>query len=313
MHHVFLEPMDASRPEPVLFLITPGNTFRAISKDLESQGILRYWWSIDVISRFRRVDKQIKAGEYALSRAMKPNEVLDALVSGKLYERKVTVKEGASVWEIGKLVEQAGLLTAQEFNAAIVDTGLLAQAGIPAEARSFEGYLFPETYSFSRGVTARQIIWTMLKQGEEKWNPSFTAQAESVNLTRHEILTLASIIEKESGPNLDEQPLISAVFHTRLREGMKLQADPTVIYGVPNFDGNLTREHLETDTPYNTYVRFGLPPGPIANPGLSAIKAALFPAQTPVRYFVSNGQGTHVFSETLEEHNRAVREFQQRR
>ncbi len=313
MDKVFFSAADPYNTEAVLFQIAPGSSFKQICSDLQKQGLVNYSWSLDIISRLKKVDKQIHAGEYELQRSMKPTEILAHLVSGKIFERKVTVKEGVSVWDIGKLLEEAGLIPETEFNAAIVDLALLRQAGIPEDSKSFEGYLFPDTYSFSRPVDAKRVIWTMLKQGIDKWSDEFTARTDELKMTRHEILTLASIIEKESGSKLDEQPLISAVFHNRLKQGMKLQADPTVIYGIANFNGNLTRIDLETPTPYNTYTNFGLPPGPIANPGFSAIKAALYPGESAALYFVSNNQGGHIFSNTLEEHNKAVNEYQVKR
>jgi UPF0755 protein len=313
MERMFFSPVDPGNTKSVLFQIAPGSSFKQICNDLEKEGLVKYAWSLDIISRLKKVDKQIHAGEYELNKAMRPTDILTHLVSGKIYERRITVKEGVSVWEIGKLLEDVGLITKKEFNAAIVDVELLRQAGIPEESKSFEGYLFPDTYAFSRPIDAKRIIWTMLKQGTDKWPDEFTTRAEELKMTRHEILTLASIIEKESGSKIEEQPLISAVFHNRLKQGMKLQADPTVIYGIPNFNGNLTRQNLETPTPYNTYTNFGLPPGPIANAGFSAIKAALYPANSEAVYFVSNNKGEHVFSNTLEEHNKAVATFQQKK
>lgn len=310
MKKTFFSPADPSDPSPVLFEIAPGSTFKQICKDLEKAGLVKHAWSLDIISRLKKVDKQIHAGEYELNKAMSPTEILQSLVSGKIFERKVTVKEGASIWEIGQLLETAGLISKTDFNAAIVDPALLRQAGIPEESRSFEGYLFPDTYSFSRPIDAKRIIWTMLKEGIDRWTDDFTLKADELKMTRHEILTLASIIEKESGTKVEEQHLISAVFHNRLKIGMKLQADPTVIYGIPNFNGNLTRQDLETPTPYNTYTNFGLPPGPISNPGITAIKAALYPSESKALYFVGDKQGGHIFSETLEQHNKAVAEFQ---
>ncbi|MCO6429423.1 MAG: endolytic transglycosylase MltG [Deltaproteobacteria bacterium] len=310
MRHFFFSPVDPTDNKTVLFQIPPKTTFQSICRDLEAQGLVRYSWSLDIISRLKRVDKKIRAGEYALNKAMSPTEVLQTLVDGKVFERKVTVREGASIWDIGPIIEQAGLLSKDEFNAALVNPQLIREAGIPEESGSFEGYLFPETYSFSRPVDPKYIIWRMLEEGQKKWPDDFTLRADDLKMTRHEILTLASIIEKESGTDVGEQAMISAVFHNRLKEGMKLQADPTVIYGIPNFNGNLTKIDLETPTPYNTYTNFGLPPGPICNPGATAIRAALYPAETTAKYFVGNGQGGHVFSDTLDEHNRAVRQYQ---
>lgn len=309
---VFFSAVDPNNKKEVLFPIAPGSTFKQICKELEAQGLVRHAWSLDIISRFKRVDKQIKAGEYALNASMRPTEILQTLASGKIFERKVTVKEGVSVWEIGELVEKAGLLPKSDFNVALVNPDYLGQVGIPSAAGSFEGYLFPETYSFSRPIDAKHIILTMVKQGLDNWSAEFTQRADELKFTRHEILTLASIIEKESGENIDEQPLVSAVFHNRLKQGMKLQADPTVAYGVPDFSGVITQKDLDNPTPYNTYTNFGLPPGPIANPGFTAIKAALYPADSPALYFVSNGQGGHVFTNSNEEHNAAKKEVQNR-
>jgi UPF0755 protein len=174
---------------------------------------------------------------------------------------------------------------------------------------SLEGYLFPDTYQFPRNTSAKKIVVAMNDQLQKRWLPEWDDRLKQLSMTKHQALTLASIIEKESG-GVAEQPVISSVFHNRLKKGMKLQADPTVIYGIPNFNGNITKEDLQTPTPYNTYVITGLPPGPIANPGVSAIKAALYPVTTNYLYFVANGQGGHIFSETLDDHNELVNAYQ---
>jgi UPF0755 protein len=219
------------------------------------------------------------------------------------------VKEGASIWEIGQLLQQVGILPRAEFEAILTDPAALKDAGI--EGASFEGYLFPETYQFPRNTRPQKIVSTMVEQLDKIWKPEWNARLTELGMTKHQILTLASIIEKETG-SADEQPLISSVFHNRLKKKMKLQADPTVIYGIPNFNGNLTKEDLGTPTPYNTYVIEGLPPGPIANPGKKAIEAALYPANTEYLYFVADGQGKHIFSENLENHNQAVNDYQKK-
>ena len=307
MKGAFLDPADATASSPVLVEIEPGKNFRQICKDLHTKGLLRYWWSLDALARIQGNDTTINAGEYELSAAMPPRDILQKLSKGEIYLRKITVREGMSIWEIGKLVEDAGLLSEADFNRALVEEELLAMANLPAT--SFEGYLFPETYHFSKPVTAKRIIWAMMEESDKHWPQEFTERADQLKLSRHEVLTLASIIEKESG-NVTEQPIISSVFHNRLQQGMRLQSDPTVIYGIPHFNGNITKADLEEPTPYNTYVIFGLPPGPIANPGETAIRAALNPAETQYLYFVADGRGNHVFSTTLKDHNEAVRKFQ---
>jgi len=169
--------------------------------------------------------------------------------------------------------------------------------------------LFPETYLFTPGIDETRLFTMMVKQLQQKLSPELLKKAKKLNLDQHQLLTLASIIERETG-DAEEMPLISSVFHNRLRKGIQLQTDPTVIYGIKDFDGNLTRKHLQTPTPYNTYIIRGLPPGPIASPGLSALQAAAVPAETKYLYFVSRGDGSHEFSATLKEHNQAVRKYQ---
>lgn len=310
MRSAFLEAADPQNQEVILVEVEPDKNFRQICRLLEEKGVIKHWWSVEILARLRKSDRSINAGEYELSPSMDPRAILAKLASGEVYKRKVVVKEGISVWDIGTIVEQAGLMSQTDFDNAIADPKLLAEAGISAP--SFEGYLFPETYYFSRPLNARAIIWRMLEEGEKHWPAEYSARADELQLSRHEILTLASIIEKESG-YFDEQPLISSVFHNRLSQGMKLQSDPTVIYGIPNFNGNLTKEDLQTPTPYNTYMNFGLPPGPIGNPGASAIKAALFPRESTYLFFVADGTGKHVFSTTLQEHNEAVNLYQRSR
>jgi UPF0755 protein len=313
---LILQSMILSAREPgsnqnVLVEVPQGSTMKDICKLLEGKKVVKHGWALCLIARLKKADNKINAGEYELSPGMPPRDILAKLVAADIFKRALTVKEGASIREIGGLLEKAGIISKDEFDQSAVDHELLEIAGITGS--SFEGYLFPETYYFSRPATARGIIFAMLEQGENEkhWPKFFTEQTEKLGMTRHEILTLASIIEKESG-KVSEQPMISAVFHNRLKVGMRLQSDPTVIYGIADFNGNLTREDLQTPTPYNTYVNYGLPPGPICNPGFSAIKAALFPEIAPHLYFVADGQGGHTFSKTLEEHNQAVAAYLKR-
>lgn len=299
--------VNSSDTQERLIEVAPEKTLSEICRGLSQQGLVRSCTGFKLLARILGIDTDIKAGEYMLNASMTPKAILQKLTRGEVFERRVTVKEGESIWAIGKLVEQAGLMPQADFEVALVDKSLLGRAGINGE--SFEGYLFPDTYQFSKPIKPVTIIWRMLEEGENRWTPQYTERAEQLKMSRNDVLTLASIIQKESG-NVDEQPKVSSVFHNRLAQGMRLQSDPTVIYGVPNFDGNLTRAHLETVTPYNTYTNAGLPPGPICNPGDSAIKAALYPAETTYLFFVGDGKGSHVFSATLAEHNEAVRKYQ---
>ena len=307
VNETFLQAKIPGSSEVKLIEIPQGKTFKEICAQLQSAGIIEHAWVLEVISRLRKSDTLVNAGEYELSPGMTPRQVLSKLIAGTVFQRHVQLIEGESIWDLGKKVEAAGLIDAETFNRALTDTTLTSAAGILAP--SFEGYLFPDTYQFSKPVSPRTIIWKMLEEGEKRWSREFHEQAYKLGFSRHEILTLASIIQKEAG-NEAEMPLISSVFHNRLKQGMRLQADPTVIYGIPNFNGNLTKHDLETPTPYNTYTNFGLPPGPIACPGEPAIKAALFPAEGQFIFFVADGTGKHVFSTTLKEHNEAVRKYQ---
>ena len=299
-----INPEDSS---PRLIEIKPEDTFSNVCDELIGKGVLRSCWGFNLMARLKGMDTKIRAGEYEMSPALRPTELLEKLVRGEFYKRIVLLKEGDSIWQLGKVVEKTGLLSEVEMNRGLIDPNLLVAAGI--RAQSFEGYLFPETYYFNRPIDVHKILWRMLEESEKRWTEELSKRADELHMTRHEILTLASIIQKEAG-NFEEMPKISSVFHNRLAQGMRLQSDPTVIYGIPNFDGNLTRAHLETPTPYNTYTNFGLPPGPICNPGEIALRAALYPEKTEYLFFVADGSGGHYFSKTLQEHNQAVDRYQ---
>ncbi len=299
-------PRDPNSQQIILFEVPPEKSFREISNELQAKGILKRSWSIELISRLKKGQALINSGEYELSASMTPEEVLNKLFSGELYYRTVTLEPGMSIWDLGVLVQQAGLLEASELNVSLASPELLARAGISAS--SFEGYLYPTTYSFSRPVTARQMIWKMLESGDGVWRPEFSERAYELNLSRHEVLTLASIIEKETSVARDRR-LVSSVLHNRLNEGMRLQSNSTVIYGIPDYNGELTQKHLEFESPYNTYLVFGLPPGPIGNPSIESIEAALYPEETSFLFFASDSSGGHVFSTTLSEHQEVLERY----
>ncbi len=307
LRHVTLNPMNVDNNEILTFEVPDHATFGQVARELQEKGIIRYDWAFKLLAKIKRKDTSIMSGEYELSPSMPPMEILDRMVTGKMVQRRFTVKEGSSIWEIGPLLAKVGIIPRVEFEAGLTNPNFLKELKIPAP--SFEGYLFPQTYQFPRGTKAKKILSTMIDQLNANWELEWDARLAELGMTKHEILTLASIVEKESG-DAEEQPMIASVFTNRLKKKMRLQADPTVIYGVPNFNGNLTKEDLLTHTPYNTYVVDGLPPGPIANPGESAIRAALYSAQSDNLYFVANGQGRHIFSSTLAEHNEAVLRYQ---
>jgi UPF0755 protein len=287
--------------------IQPGQTFKATAADLQHKGVIIHPLKFAILARISGLDKKIKSGEYNLSSAMSPLEVLQKIASGKVRLYRLTVPEGLTTPQIAATVENSGLAKQSEFMDASKAKQLMQQLNV--SAMSLEGYLFPDTYYFPKGATAQDIISAMVRRFQKVFTLDWEKRAQQLGLSIHETVTLASIIEKETGA-ASERSLISSVFHNRLKRNMRLETDPTVIYGLENFDGNLTRKHLRTPTPYNTYIIRGLPPGPICNPGAKAIEAALYPADTEFLFFVSKKDTTHAFSKTLKEHNRAVRKYQ---
>ncbi len=300
----------AALDHQVIFAIAPGEAFDPLIFRLQSEGLITSPTRFKVLARLKGDDKKLKAGEYNLSSTMTPNQILGVLVGGKSFLYRLTIPEGYNAKQIAAEVAAQQLGDAETFLDLVTDSGTASRLHI--EARGLEGYLFPDTYLFPKGVSAPTIIGKMVARFKEQVKPEWYARARELNLSMHEIVTLASIIEKETGDPA-ERPLISSVFHNRLKRRMRLESDPTVIYGIKDFDGNIKRSHLSTPTPYNTYVIRGLPPGPIASPGRSAIEAALYPADTKYLFFVSKKDHTHHFSSTIEEHNQAVRKYQLRR
>ncbi|QTA93383.1 Putative endolytic murein transglycosylase, MltG-like [Desulfonema magnum] len=299
--------ISANTDQEIFVVVPPGQRFSLTSEQLHQAGIIKNPYKFRLLARIKGHDKKIKAGEYRLSSAMSPNEILDIMAKGKVFLCKLTLPEGYDLHQIASTVAKLGLGSEKEFLAAATDTDFIHEKGI--NAWTFEGYLFPDTYYFPKGVTAKKMISTLVSRFWSVFTPEWKEQAEKLKLSVHQVVTLASIIEKETGVAA-ERPVISSVFHNRLKKRMRLQSDPTVIYGIKDFNGNITRKHLKTLTPYNTYKIKGLPPGPIANPGAESIKSALWPADTSYLYFVSKKDSTHKFSKTLKDHNRAVRKYQ---
>ncbi len=287
--------------------VSEGDSFKTVSDLLARDGLVTNSLYFRILGKWTKNDDKIKPGFYSLHTAMRPMEILDQLVEGNILKKEVVLREGLTSTAIAKLLEEAGFLQAEEFTRAIRDPDLLTEFGIAAE--SLEGYLFPATYHFPKGATAYMIIKRLVDEFKIRFNADLQTQADLMGMTRHEVVTLASIIDKETATD-EERPIISAVFHNRLKLGMRLQSDPTVIFGIENFNGDLTRKDLLTPTPYNTYTIEGLPPGPISNPGEAALEAVLNPADVDYLFFVSKNNGRHYFSETLAEHNAAVNKYQ---
>ncbi|MFH0727475.1 MAG: endolytic transglycosylase MltG [Pseudomonadota bacterium] len=288
-------------------VVAPGQGFSATTHRLAEGGIIENPLHFRIFARINGYDKQIKAGEYEVSASLSPARILEMLISGKVVLHRLTVPEGLTYHQIAGLAAGAGFFPAETFIRAAEDATLTRELGVTGT--SFEGYLFPDTYYFPRGTTARDMIIAMANRFKNIFTPEWQERAAELKMSLHEVTTLASIIEKETGASV-ERPLISSVFHNRLKRGMRLETDPTVIYGITEFNGNITREHLQADTPYNTYRITGLPPGPIANPGKEALYAALYPEETDYLFFVSKNNGTHQFSTSMAAHDEAVRKYQ---
>jgi len=292
--------------------IPAGTGLKRAVQILEDHGILRRFpWSAATLRVLRRGD-ELKVGEYEFSRPMTPLEVFDKIERADVYVHKVTVLEGLRSDEIFAQFERAGFGTAAEFGEAFRDTTLLR--GLDDDAIDLEGYLFPDTYGVQKGTTPKAIVQRMVARFREVLGPEWVADVRARGLTVRQAVSMASLIEKETAVD-EEDPLVASVFHNRLKKGMRLQCDPTVIFALAmrnEWDGNIRKDDLKIDSLYNTYRYYGLTPGPIGNPGAAALRASAQPAATEYLYFVSMNNGRHAFSRTLEEHNRAVWEYQKK-
>jgi len=308
--YLYAETPAKTDPLEKAVVVTSGQGFKSLCARLQESGVIEHPRKFEWFARLKGYDKSIKAGEYLFSSGMAPSEILQVLISGKVRLHRITIPEGYNLPQIARAVAEAGFGSETDFLKAATDSIRVHEHGIDAE--TFEGYLFPDTYLFPKDATPEMIVSTMVKRFWSAIRPEWKDQAKTLGFSIHQVVTLASIIEKETGV-ADERPLISSVFHNRLQRRMRLESDPTVIYGIKNFDGNIKRKHLSELTPYNTYKIKGLPPGPIANTGIDSIKAALYPADTQFLYFVSKRNHTHQFSTNIRDHNRAVQTYQLRR
>lgn len=300
----------ASSEEVVPITIVPGSSTTAIAKHLATNNLIRSPLVFKLAVRYRGIGTQLRAGNYQLSRDMSLTRILDELKKGQIEYKTFTVPEGFTAKAIAELWEKSELGDTEAFQNAIKSKELLEQylpAGISAE-----GYLFPNTYKFAKGSTAETVVKMMLAESDKRWTETLADEAEALDLTRHQVITLASIIQREVGTE-KEIPRIAGVFHNRLKHNWRLQADPTVLYALGDPKRLLTRADMKFESPYNTYLHKGLPPGPIGNPGMTSILGALRPEKTSYFYFVAIEKGKHHFSETLDEHNRMIRQIRRRR
>ena len=291
------------------FFVLEGSTLSRVADELETKAIITHKTVFLVCARVMGYGRDIKAGEYRLNSGMAPLEILDILRRGAVVTHAVTIPEGFTREQIGRLLEQKGLVEKEAFMTLTGDPDVARNYGVSTP--DLEGFLYPDTYQLSKGMSAKSVIDLLVNQFWEVVTP-LRGRLEALNMTLEQVVILASIVEKETGQP-EERPLIASVFLNRLKNKKRLESDPTVIYGLNNFDGNLRKKDLKGRTPYNTYVIRGLPPGAIANPGKEAIRAVLYPAKTEYLYFASKNDGSHHFSKTLPEHNRAVRIYQKKK
>jgi len=290
--------------------IPQGSGSSAIAKRLADAGVVNDANSFRLALWVTGTGRRLQAGEYRFDRAMSARQVADKIARGEVYVRPITFPEGLTAKQMAALYESKGFGPARDFLAAAKNAALVR--AVDPEAKDLEGYLFPDTYKLPRHATAEQLVARMVAGFMKALTPALVEAAEARGLTVRRLVTLASIVEKETG-NAEERARVAAVYANRLKIGMGLQCDPTVIYALERagrYTGNLTREDLQFDSPYNTYRYAGLPPGPIASPGRASLEAAASPASVGYLYFVSKNDGTHAFASTLDEHNRNVQQYQ---
>jgi len=288
----------------------PHRSVQEILTLLQEKGVLREGPFGRVYLAVTRRATKLQAGEYLFEEPMTAPQVFRKLVKGDIYYHRVTVPEGLRSGQIFNLFVKEGFGSEAEFQQEFLNVSRIAD--LDPEAADLEGYLFPDTYALARGTTAAKIVDQMVQNHRHLWGDEWLKEGHAQGFNVRQVVTLASLIEKETGQG-EERGLISSVFHNRLREGMKLQCDPTIIYALvmrDRYRGVITRSDLRLDSRYNTYAYGGLPPGPIANPGREALQAALFPEKSDYLFFVSMNNGRHTFSTNLREHNQAVDRYQ---
>lgn len=307
--HYLLAPMPTG--EPVIVEVPAGAGARQIGTILQRAGVIRQGLAFSWLVRLQGQDLRLQAGEYRMVPGTAVSRVIEQLLRGDVLTHPLTIPEGLTVEQIAGLVEASGLGNRDQFLAAARNVELV-RAFLPAGApvpEPLEGYLFPDTYHFSRKTSEEVMVRTMVNRFAQAFPEQWRTRAAELGFSVHQLATLASIIEREARVAA-ERPVIAGVFHNRLRVGMKLQADPTVLYALGRTTGTVLYRDLEVDSPFNTYRHAGLPPGPIANFGVDALRAALFPAAVPYFYFVARNDGSHAFAETYRQHRANIARYQ---
>ncbi len=294
--------------KPVTVQIRAGTSGRKIIEELARKLNLsksdteRFY----IILKISKYDRKLKPGEYRIPLYSTPTDILTQIFKGQVITYTLTIPEGSTTYEIAEKLERLKLAKKEDVLKLVKNPDFIKSLGL--NAPSLEGYLFPNTYIFTRHDSLTTIVSTMVKEFKKRFKPEWISIAKNMGFTVHEVVTLASIVEKEATVD-EERPIIAGVFINRLKIGMPLQSDPTAVYDIPGFKGPIKRSHLHRKSPYNTYIIKGLPPSPICNPGLPSIKAVLFYKKVPYLYFVSKGDGSHFFSRTYSEHLKHIQSF----
>lgn len=291
--------------------IQPGMGASSIAGLLESNNVVSDGQLFHLLCWLKKSGHKLRAGEYAFSSFSTPEQILDQITTGRAIIHRVTLPEGSSVYDVARIMEQSGLVSGKDILQLSSDREVVRNL-LGIEVPSLEGYLFPETYHFQKMQSDKDMLKRMVQEFRRHFPDPWQQRAVEMGLSIQEVVIMASLVEKEAAVDA-ERPVIAAVFFNRLKVGMPLQSDPTAVYDLPGFSGPITTTHLKRQSPYNTYVNKGLPVGPICNPGAKSLKAVLYPDKVPYLYFVSNNDGTHRFSETLQEHHEAVNRFHEKR
>lgn len=303
-------PVSASSDEPVIIVVNSGDSFNLFINKIKKAGLINCRFCFKLLVMIKDTRTSLKTGEYEFFGNMSPEEILDKVVNGRVMLYAITIPEGYTLRQIASIMDSYSIASGDKVLEKGYDQGFISRLGIIGP--SLEGFSYPETYRFAKGTGAEKVLEVMVKHFKKMITPGIMEKINASDMNLLEVLTLASIVEKESS-NPEEKPLVASVFLNRLKRGMRLESDPTVIYGIPDFNGNITKKDLLKKTPFNTYRINGLPPSPICNPGIDSIKAVLYPAETSYLYFVSMNNGKHYFSRSLKEHNRAVFRYQKKR
>ncbi|MDZ7361726.1 MAG: endolytic transglycosylase MltG [candidate division KSB1 bacterium] len=303
---LFWAPLVPKDSAPRDFVIHRGMALPQIADSLQSQGLISSRGRFIFADRILQWGKTLKAGKYTITPGASTLNLYKLFRSGKSAQFRVTLPEGKTIEDYAAIFQRTMEIDSAAFVQLAHDSTFAKQLNVPA--KNLEGYLYPNTYSFAWGVSAPEVIRTIVQEFHQQVDDSLRRRAAALGMSLHEVVTLASIIEGEAVVD-SERTIISAVYHNRLRQGILLQADPTIQYIVPGPPRRLLNRHLEIDSRYNTYRYPGLPPGPVNNPGIASIRAALYPANADYIYFVARGDGSHTFSRTLQEHLRAKKEF----